>query len=86
MTAIAGELRRLRNDDGQELLSVSGYSSTRPIPDESIKNYSIQRRIDLRFVMEVDDRERLHTLEDLTDEMQGQLVVLRNAVEAARAN
>jgi outer membrane protein OmpA-like peptidoglycan-associated protein len=86
MTAIAGELRRLRNDDGQELLSVSGYSSTRPIPDESIKNYAIQRRIDLRFVMEVDDRERLHTLEDLTDEMQGQLVVLRNAVEAARAN
>jgi outer membrane protein OmpA-like peptidoglycan-associated protein len=86
MTAIAGELRRLRNDDGQELLSVSGYSSTRPIPDQSIKNYAVQRRIDLRFVMEVDDRERLHTLEDLTDEMQGQLVVLRNAVEAARAN
>lgn len=86
MTAIAGELRRLRNDDGQELLSVSGYSSTRPIPDQSIKNYAVQRRIDLRFVMEVDDRGRLHTLEDITDEMQGQLVILRNAVEAARAN
>lgn len=83
ITTTAGPLRQLRNDEGQEVLSVSGYSSTRPIPDQP---YAVQRRIDLRFVMEVDDRERLHTLENLTDEMQGQLVVLRNAVEAARAN
>ena len=49
------DLTEFRNSRGEEIVSVSGYSSTRPI-DRS-KNpiaYAANRRIDLRFVMEAE--------------------------------
>lgn len=53
-------LRSLKNSDGREILSVSGYAYTRPatsrIDEVGLK---INRRIDLRFVMEADREKRL---------------------------
>lgn len=86
MTELFPTLRQIRNDEGKEVLSVSGYSSTRPIPGQPVTNYDVQRRIDLRFVMEVDDRRRLVRLRDLTMAMESELEVLRQAVEDARGN
>lgn len=85
LEADAPSLRALRNRDGREILSVSGYSSTRPIEDGGEADaYAVNRRIDLRFVMEVDPKKRLEDILVLTDDMQGQLARLQEAVEQAR--
>ena len=64
-------LRALMNSGGREILSVSGYASTRPVDDRAGRQAnSANRRIDLRFVMEVDRRERLSEVEKLLDQME----------------
>ena len=70
----APQLRQLRNQRQEEIISVSGYSSTRPIDQANNRDaWSKNRRIDLRFVMEIDSKQRLKQILDLTDEMQRQI-------------
>jgi hypothetical protein len=69
----------LRNGDGREVLSVSGYSSTRPLSEGwSNEQHAIDRRIDLRFVMEADQRKRLVEVERLLGEMEVKTRLLRS--------
>jgi chemotaxis protein MotB len=64
-------LRTLRNMRNEEIISVSGYASTRPIdPNENREAWAKNRRIDLRFVMEVDAKQRLKQIINLTDSMK----------------
>lgn len=64
-------LRALTNSDGQEILSVSGYAYTRPATDrDDSEGFRINRRIDLRFVMESDRRGRLLEVLKLLDRME----------------
>lgn len=80
LIAVSPELRALRNQRGEEIISVSGYSSTRPIdPANTPAAWGKNRRIDLRFVMEVDARERLHQVLQLTDEMRSEIERLGRA-------
>ena len=74
IVAKAPELRRLRNSKDEEIMSVAGYSSTRAIdPRDSPEAWEKNRRIDLRFVMEVNSRQRLQEILKLTDEMKEQI-------------
>jgi len=68
------DLRTLRNSKGEEMLSVAGYASTRPIdPLNTADAWAKNRRIDLRFVMEVNSRKRLQEILKLTAEMKEQI-------------
>lgn len=70
----APSLRSLRNTRNEEIISVSGYASTRPIdPNENRDAWAKNRRIDLRFVMEVDSRQRLKQIMNLTDAMKSEI-------------
>ncbi|MEH2510159.1 chemotaxis protein MotB [Nitrobacteraceae bacterium AZCC 1564] len=85
LIASSPDLRTLRNQRHEEIISVSGYSSTRPIdPANSRAARDKNRRIDLRFVMEVDARERLREVLRLTDEMRGEIERLTNAAGGRR--
>lgn len=76
----APNLRALRNSRHEEVISVSGYSSTRPIdPSDTREAWAKNRRIDLRFVMEVNSRQRLEEILKLTDEMKKQIERLERA-------
>lgn len=78
--AQAPALRALRNSRREEIVSVSGYSSTRPIdPADTRESWAKNRRIDLRFVMEIDSRQRLEEILKLTDEMKRQIERLEKA-------
>lgn len=80
MVAGSPALRALRNQHHEEIMSVSGYAATRPIDEaKSREAFARNRRIDLRFVMEVDSRERLREILDLTDEMKQQIDRLTRA-------
>lgn len=88
LTAFEPSLRALRNPEKKEILSVSGYSSTRPIPGTEIpaqggeitqQAWEKNRRIDMRFVMQVDPSDRLKDVLRLTDDMEGQIEKLREA-------
>lgn len=70
----APNLRSLRNTRNEEIISVSGYASTRPIdPNENREAWAKNRRIDLRFVMEIDSRQRLKQIMNLTDAMKSEI-------------
>ena len=74
----APRLRTLRNSDSKEILSVSGYAYTRPaVEQDDTEGYRMNRRIDLRFVMEADRRERLTQVLSLLDEMATKVSQLR---------
>lgn len=79
------ELRALVNSDGREILSVAGYAYTRPVIDrDDTEAYRMNRRIDLRFVMEADRRERLNEVLLLLDQMERKVDELKApGVEAA---
>ena len=48
---------RMKNKKGEFLFGVSGYGETRPICEErTVECYKLNRRIDLRFVMQVPER------------------------------
>lgn len=88
LTEYQPSLRSLRNREESEIISVSGYSSTRPISDATVggddkKNRSQvlerNRRIDMRFVMQVDPSDKLNEVLKLTDSMQSQINELREA-------
>jgi outer membrane protein OmpA-like peptidoglycan-associated protein len=85
LTQAQPSLRALRNAAGDEILSVSGYSSTRGVPNQLATNYEVQRRIDLRFVMDVDNSEHLRQMLQLTGDMQDRLKSLQRTVEKANA-
>ncbi len=57
IVAVAPELTTFRNRRDEQILSVSGYSSTRPIVAGDDKDaWSKNRRIDLRFTMDAETR------------------------------
>jgi chemotaxis protein MotB len=71
IVTVAPSLRSLRNTRNEEIISVSGYASTRPIhPNDNREAWAKNRRIDLRFVMEVDSKQRLKQIINLTDAMK----------------
>jgi flagellar motor protein MotB len=85
LIAVSPALRLLRNNRNEEVISVSGYSSTRPIDSRALRDaWDRNRRIDLRFVMENDPRRNLEQILHVTDEMRQQINRLRAASEAAR--
>jgi chemotaxis protein MotB len=85
LIAVSPSLRLLRNNRNEEVISVSGYSSTRPIDPRAIRDaWDRNRRIDLRFVMDNDPRRNLEQILHVTDEMRQQINRLRAASEAAR--
>jgi chemotaxis protein MotB len=85
LIAIAPSLRLLRNTRNEEVISVSGYSSTRPIDPRALRDaWDRNRRIDLRFVMENDPRRNLENILRVTDEIREEINRLRVASEAAR--
>lgn len=72
------KLRTLRNSDSREILSVSGYAYTRPATDRNdLEGFKINRRIDLRFVMEADREKRLNEVLALLDRMKSKVKELR---------
>ena len=85
LIAVAPTLRSLRNTNNEEVISVSGYSSTRPIDPRLLREaWDRNRRIDLRFIMQTDNRQNLKHILRLTDEMKGEIDRLRQASEGAR--
>lgn len=83
MIAVAPNLRALLNRNRQEAVSVSGYSSTRPIDAQNIPEaYARNRRIDLRFVMETDTKQGLQQILRMTDDMRGEIERLRKVTGA----
>ena len=73
----APDLKIFRNRRGEQIISVSGYSSTRPIAANGDKAaYARNRRIDLRFVMDAETKFGLNdikTIESLNDEIRRQI-------------
>jgi chemotaxis protein MotB len=75
LTTVARELRQIHNRSNQEILSISGYSSTRPIDLASNPAaWEKNRRIDLRFVMDTDVAAGL-------EQIQAVLGGMRTAIE-----
>ncbi|MGU3466429.1 flagellar motor protein MotB [Methylobacterium sp. C33D] len=74
MTAGSPDLRDFRNRRGEQIVSVSGYSSTRPIASgEDREAWEKNRRIDLRFVMDADTTINLRDIIALNDEVKAQI-------------
>jgi chemotaxis protein MotB len=68
------DLREFRNRRGEEVVSVAGYSSTRPIElGNTSSAYAANRRIDLRFVMDAETTINLHDLLVLNDQVKAQI-------------
>jgi flagellar motor protein MotB len=66
LVADAPELTTFRNRLGEQLLSVSGYSSTRPIAAGDDKAaWARNRRIDLRFAMDAETRFGKYEIEQI---------------------
>lgn len=81
----APALRSLLNSENREILSVSGYASTRPVKEgQSEEDYRLNRRIDLRFVMEANQRERLSQVKKLLGDMQSKIQELRGSDTSSR--
>jgi chemotaxis protein MotB len=89
LVAESPELRAFKNRRGEEVLSVSGYSSTRPIVEgDSREAFARNRRIDLRFVMDADTTINLREIILLNDEVKQQIARLaaisQESAEACR--
>jgi chemotaxis protein MotB len=75
LTAVSPELRRIFNRRNEEILSISGYSSTRPIDHAGNSSaWDKNRRIDLRFVMDTN-------IETDLEDIRGLLQRMRSAIE-----
>jgi hypothetical protein len=71
------ELRLFRNSRNEEIVSVAGYSSTRPIDSrENREAWAKNRRIDLRFVMEAEKVINFRDLIALNDDVKAQIAEL----------
>lgn len=76
----ARELRGFRNRSNQEILSISGYSSTRPLDAAATPSaFEKNRRIDLRFVMDTDVTPGLEQIRGLLSDMRGAIRDLKEA-------
>jgi flagellar motor protein MotB len=89
LVAESPELRAFKNRRGEEVLSVSGYSSTRPIVEGDTREaFARNRRIDLRFVMDADTTINLREIILLNDEVKQQIARLaaisQESAEACR--
>lgn len=85
LITVAPGLRQLLNGRHEEVVSVSGYSSTRPIDPRFVREaWDRNRRIDLRFVMETENRRGLEQILKMTDDMRGEIDRLRKASGATR--
>ena len=85
LITVAPGLRSLLNLHGEEVVSVSGYAATRPIDGRNVRDaWDRNRRIDLRFVMETDNRQGLEQILKVTDDMRGEIDRLRAASGAAK--
>lgn len=74
-------LRSLQNGRNEEIISVSGYASTRPfVRGSTHQAWASNRRIDLRFVMETDNRQALKHILQVTNDMRGEIGRLREAI------
>jgi flagellar motor protein MotB len=74
-------LRSLRSGRNEEIISVSGYAATRPLVRGSTQQaWASNRRIDLRFVMETDNRQALKHILEVTNDMRGEIDRLRQAI------
>ncbi|WP_029032926.1 OmpA/MotB family protein [Salinarimonas rosea] len=83
MVRAAGGLTAYLNRTGEPVLSISGYASSRPIDRGDDENaFAQNRRIDLRFVMENDTRERIERLQRRTGELEGEIEALIRAIES----
>jgi chemotaxis protein MotB len=68
---VSPELRQYRNHNNQEILSISGYSSARPIDSaNNLVAWEKNRRIDLRFVMDTDVATDLEKIQGLLGRMR----------------
>ena len=80
LEADARELRQFRNRSNQEILSISGYSSTRPLDGAATPSaFEKNRRIDLRFVMDTDVAPGLQQIRGLLTDMRGAIRELKEA-------
>jgi len=80
IAADAPKLRAFRNRSGQEILSISGYSSTRPLdPAPTQAAFEKNRRIDLRFVMDTDVTPGLEQVRGLLSDMRGAITELKES-------
>lgn len=80
MLTVAPALRSFLNSGGQEILSVSGYASARPIDPRPVREaFDRNRRIDLRFVMETDARQGMEQILGVTNEMRAEIDRLRRS-------
>ena len=89
MLAESPALRDFRNREGEQILSVSGYSSTRPIsPGETSAIWERNRRIDLRFVMEAETKLDLKRIVQLNEEVKTQIgrlaAISQDSIKACR--
>lgn len=83
--SVAPSLRSLLNQRREEIISVSGYSATRPIDPRNLHEaWDRNRRIDLRFAMETDSRQGLEKILRVTGEMRFEIDRLRAVSERAQ--
>jgi outer membrane protein OmpA-like peptidoglycan-associated protein len=74
LTTVSPDLRRIFNHRGEEVLSISGYSSTRPLDyAQTSTAWERNRRIDLRFVMDTNTASSL-------EEVGALLLSMRTAI------
>ncbi len=77
----APALRKLRNKRNEEIISVSGYGSTRAISEgKTVEALASNRRIDLRFVMDTDKSEELERVARITGKMRIEIDRLRDSI------
>jgi chemotaxis protein MotB len=77
ITNASPELRQFRNSRNEEIVSVAGYSSTRPIDTrETHEAWAKNRRIDLRFVMDAEKTINFRDLIGLNDDIKAQIAEL----------
>jgi chemotaxis protein MotB len=80
LTSVSRELRQIRNRSNQEILSISGYSSTRPIdPAGTPAAWEKNRRIDIRFVMDTDVTAGLGQIQGFLGNMREAIKDLKEA-------
>ena len=73
----------LRNSKGGQVLGVSGYAAGRPIdPANTAAAKARNRRIDLRFSMDIDDRNMLEEISRVTERMRVEIGRMNSAADA----
>jgi hypothetical protein len=78
LTTVSPQLRQIRNRSNQEILSISGYSSARPIdPASNSAAWDKNRRIDLRFVMDAEATAGLEQIQVLLGSMRSAIEELK---------